>query len=128
METEKMAEVSTIEKLLTRNLFEVFGERDLARRQAAIKELYAEGSVFSNPHGRHLGHEALDGAIASLDERLPDYVFKNMSAPQSLQDSGRLAWSFGPPEEPERVTGLDVIVVRGDRIAALYTFLDKPPA
>jgi hypothetical protein len=51
-----------------------------------------------------------------------------MSAPQSLQDSGRLAWSFGPPEEPERVTGLDVIVVRGDRIAALYTFLDKPPA
>jgi hypothetical protein len=33
METEKMAEVSTIEKLLTRNLFEVFGQRDLARRQ-----------------------------------------------------------------------------------------------
>jgi hypothetical protein len=33
----------------------------------------------------------------------------------------------GPPGEPPRYTGLDVIIVRDERIAALYVFLDAPP-
>lgn len=124
-----MSEASAvIEKLLARNLLEVFGEHDPARRQAAIRELYVEDSVFSDPHGRHLGHEALDDAVAALHKLLPGYAFKTLAAPQTLEDSGRLAWAFGPPEDPQRVTGLDVIVVRGNRIAALYTFLDQPPS
>ncbi len=124
-----MSEASVvIETLLARNLLEVFGEHDPARRRAAIKELFVEDCAFTDPHGRHLGHEALDGAVTALHKLLPGYVFKTLGAPQTLEDSGRLAWAFGPPEDPERVTGLDVIVVRGNRIAALYTFLDHPPA
>jgi hypothetical protein len=59
---------------------------------------------------------------------LPGYAFKEIGPAQTLTNAGRLAWSFGPAEDPQRVTGLDIIVTRGDRIAALYTFLDKPPA
>jgi hypothetical protein len=117
---------STIERLLQRNLLEVFGEHDAAKRRAAIEELFVEDAVFSDPHGRHQGREALDGAVVALHELLPGYVFKEIGAAQTLTDSGRLAWSFGPAEDPQRITGLDVVVVRGDRIAALYTFLDKP--
>lgn len=124
-----MSESSAIiETLLARNLLDVFGERNSARREAAIRELYVEDSVFSDPHGRHLGHEELDGAVAALHKSLPGYRFKPLAAAQTLEDSGRLAWAFGPPEDPERITGLDVIVVRENRIAALYTFLDQPPS
>jgi hypothetical protein len=122
-----MADTSpAIEMLLKRNLLEVFGEHDLAKRRAAIEELFVEDLVFSDHHQRHVGREALDGAVAALHERLPGYAFKPIGAAQTLTDSGRLAWSFGPAEDPERITGLDVVVVRGDRIAALYAFLDEP--
>jgi SnoaL-like protein len=117
---------STIEMLLKRNLLEVFGEHDPAKRRAAINELYVEDPVFSDPHQRRVGREALDGAVVALHELMPGYAFKQIGAAQTLADSGRLAWSFGPAEDPRRITGLDVIVVRGDRIAALYTFLDEP--
>jgi hypothetical protein len=121
-----MADAPTIEMLLTRNLLEVFGEHDPARRRAAIEELFVEDVVFSDPHQRLVGREALDGAVAALHELLPGHVFRQIGAAQTLTDSGRMAWSFGPAEEPERITGLDVVIVRDDRIAALYTFLDKP--
>jgi hypothetical protein len=119
---------STIEILLKRNLLEVFGEHDAAKRRAVIEELFVEDAVFSDPHQHHQGRETLDGTVAALHELLPGYVFKEIGAAQALKDSGRLAWSFGPAEDPQRITGLDVVVVRGDRIAALYTFLDKPTA
>jgi hypothetical protein len=124
-----MSEASVvIETLLVRNLLEVFGEHDPAKRRAVIGELFTEDFTFTDPNGRNSGHEALDEAVTALHKLLPGYVFKTRAPPQTLEDAGRLAWAFGPPEDPERVTGLDVIAVRGGRIAALYTFLDHPPA
>jgi hypothetical protein len=45
-------------------------------------------------------------------------------APQALHNAGRLAWGSGPRGEKPDYTGLDVIIVRNDKIAALYVFLD----
>ena len=39
----------SISTLLTRNLQDVFGENDPARRRAAIDELYTEDGVFYDP-------------------------------------------------------------------------------
>ena len=47
---------------------------------------------------------------------------------QVKADAGRIAWAFGPPHEPRRITGLDVAVVNAGRISALYTFLDSTGA
>jgi hypothetical protein len=44
-----------------------------------------------------------------------------------VQDGGRIAWGSGPAFEPPRYTGLDVIIAREGKIAALYVFLDSPP-
>jgi hypothetical protein len=41
---------------------------------------------------------------------------------------GRLAWGSGPPGGKPDYTGLDVLIVRGDKIAALYVFLDSMPS
>jgi hypothetical protein len=37
--------------LLTRNLHDVFGENDTARRRAAIDEIFTEDCVFYDPKG-----------------------------------------------------------------------------
>jgi hypothetical protein len=118
----------TIETLLKRNLHEVFGQRDPARRAAAIEALFTPDCVFSDPHGHYVGRAALDDAVIALQERFSGPAFSEIGAPEALQDSGRLAWSFGPPNDPQRVTGLDVIVVNAGRIAALYTFLNPARA
>jgi len=41
----------SISTLLTRNLHDVFGENDPARRRAAIDEIFTEDCVFYDPKG-----------------------------------------------------------------------------
>ena len=120
--------VDSIEKLMVRNLHEVFGEPDSTRRSAAIEALFEPDCIFSDPRGRHLGHRALEAAVVSLRAEFPDYAFSQIGSVDALQDSGRLAWAFGPPHEPRRITGLDVAVVNLSRISALYTFIDRSVA
>ncbi len=121
-----MSEV--IEKLLIRNLHEVFGEHDSHHRRTAIAQIYTEDCIFEDHFGQNVGHAAIDAAVANLQAKFPAYVFSEAGPVQRLQVSARLPWHFGPPEEPGRISGVDFVIVRGDRIAALYVFLDEPPS
>lgn len=118
---------TTIETLLTRNLFEVFGEADPIKRRAVIGEIWAEDGVFVDPHGRHIGHDAIDKAVASLHAALPNYVFHEIASAQALVGAGRIGWSHGPVGEPPKVTGEDIAIVRNGRIVELFAFIDNVP-
>jgi len=122
------ADVSGIETLLNRNLPEVFGEGDPARRRSAIQELYTEDCVLYVPPGTFVGHDALDKFAGDLRATHPHYVYTPHGAPQVLHNSGRLAWGSGPKGETPAYTGVDFIIVRDGKIAALYVYLDLPPA
>jgi hypothetical protein len=63
-----------------------------------------------------------------LQAQFPDHAFTALGEVDALEDYGRLAWAFGPPDNPQRVTGLDVAIVVDGRISALYTFLDTHSA
>jgi hypothetical protein len=117
----------TIETLLKQNLHAVFGERDPIARRAVIASIWSEDGIFIDPNGKHVGHAALDEAVAQLYAQFPDFVFSELSPAQAFHDIGRLAWGFGPPNHPPTVTGLDVVVVTKNRLSALYTFLDPSP-
>jgi hypothetical protein len=115
---------NTIENLLTRNLLEVFGESDAVKRRLAIAALWAEDGVFVDPFGSYVGYTALNEAVSQLHAKFPGFRFAPIGAPQAFYDVGRLAWGHGPVGGPPKVTGLDVVTVRDDRIAALYAFID----
>ena len=117
-----------IRELLNRNLQEVFGEGDAARRRAAIKELYTDDCVLDAPPGVFVGRDALDKFAGDLRATHPRFVYTPHGEPQALHNAGRLAWGSGPRGEEPDYTGLDVIIVRGDKIAALYVFLDSIPS
>jgi len=114
-----------IYELLNRNLQDVFGEGDAARRRAAIEDLYTDDCVLDVPPGVFVGHDALDKFAGDLRATHPHFVYTPHGAPQAL---GRLAWGSGPRGEKPDYTGLDVIIVRDDKIAALYVFLDTMPS
>ena len=114
-----------IHELLLRNLQEVFGEGDAAQRRAAIAELYTEDCELYMPPGKFVGREALNKFAGDLRATHPHFVYTPRGEAQALQNAaGRLAW--GPRgEEPDCNTGLDVIIVRDGKIAALYAFLNS---
>ena len=112
-----------IHELLRRNLQEVFGEGDAVRRRAAIDELYTEDCVLYVPPGTFVGREALDKFAGDLRATHPHFAYMPHGEPQALHNAGRLAWA----EAPE-YTGMDVIIVRDGKIAALYVFLDSIPS
>ena len=113
-----------IHELLSRNLQEVFGEGDAARRRAAIEDLYTDDCVLGAPPGVFVGHDALDRFAGDLRATYPHFAYMPHGEPQALHNAGRLAWGSGPRGEEPDYTGVDVIIVRGEKIAALYVFLD----
>jgi hypothetical protein len=61
---------------------------------------------------------------AISERRIPHYVYTPHGAPQVLHNSGRLAWGSGPKGEAPQYTGVDFIIARDGKIAALYVYLD----
>jgi hypothetical protein len=117
-----------IHELLHRNLQEVFGEGDAVRRRAAIDELYTEDCVLYVPPGTFIGREALDKFAGDLRATHPHFAYTPHGEPQALHNAGRLAWGSGPRGEAPEYTGMDVIIVRDGKIAALFVFLDSIPS
>jgi hypothetical protein len=117
-----------IHELLKRNLQEVFGEADPARRRAAIEELYTDDCVVHLPPGVFVGHDALDKLAGEVRATHPHFVYTPHGQPQALHNAGRLAWGSGPRGEKPDYTGVDVIIVRDDKIAVLYGFFDSMPS
>ena len=111
-------------ELLHRNLQEVFGEGDAARRRAAIDQFYTGDCLLSVPPGVFVGRDALDKFAGNLRATHPSFVYTPHGEAQVVQDCGILAWGSGPAGEAPDYTGLDVIIVRDGRIAALYVFLN----
>jgi len=117
----------SISTLLTRNLHEVFGENDPARRRAAIGEIWAEDGVFYDPHGVHRGRDEIDRVAGAIKALHPDFRYQPTGEPVELGNGGRLQWVSGRPGEAPAYAGTDFIIVRDGRIAAIYLFFDKLP-
>ena len=118
----------SISTLLTRNLHDVFGENDPARRRAAIDELWTEDGVFYDPSkGVYQGRNAIDRVAGAIKATHPDFRYQPIAEPEEVGDGGRLQWVSGPPGEAPAYAGTDFIVARDGRIAALYLFFDKLP-
>jgi len=121
----------SISTLLTRNLHEVFGENDQARRRAAIDEIFTEDCVFYDPMGGvYRGRDELDriaGAVRATHLDFRYQPIKPIAEPQEVGNGGRVQWLEGRPGEAPAHAGTDFIVARDGRIAAVYLFFDKLP-
>ncbi|WP_338690050.1 nuclear transport factor 2 family protein [Bradyrhizobium sp. 26S5] len=116
----------TLGPLMERNLHEVFGQPDSARRAVAIAEIYAANCTFFEAGERIVGRDALNAKIERILQDAPGFVFGATGSAEVNHDLGRLRWQLGPAGAPPLVTGMDVAIFEYGRIRALYTFLDKP--
>ena len=118
----------SITTLLTRNLQDVFGENDPARRRAAIDEIFTEDCVFYDPKtGVHRGRDEIDRIAGAIKATHPDFRYQPIAEAEELGNGGRIQWVSGPPGEAPAYAGTDFIIVRDGRIAAVYLFFGKLP-
>ncbi len=118
-----------LETLLTRNLHEVFGENDAARRRAAIEDIFHEDAVFYEPAGVHRGWDEIDSVAGIVKAMHPEYRYTPIRPVEQLHDrAGRIQWVSGAPDAPPEYAGTDVIVARDGRIETIYLFFDALPA
>ena len=118
----------SISSLLTRNLQEVFGENDPARRRAAVQELYTEDGVFYDPgKGAYRGRDEIDRIAGEIRATHPDFRYQTIAEPEEAGNGGRVRWVAGHPGEAPAYAGTDFIIARDGRIVAIYLFFDKLP-
>ena len=92
-------------------------------RSKAIAANYTDDVIWTDPDGTTQGHEAMNEQAQKLLQRMPDFVFSAAGPVHVSRDLGLLAFNLGVPEQPPAVSGIDVALVRGGRIARLYTLL-----
>ena len=118
----------SISTLLTRNLHDVFGENDPARRRAAVDEIFTEDCVFYDPtSGAHRGRDEIDRVADAIKATHSDFRYQPIGEPEELGNCGRIRWVAGRPGEAPAYAGTDFIIVRDGRIAAVYLFFDNLP-
>jgi hypothetical protein len=123
---ETTAMFYSISTLLIRNLRDVFGEDDAARRRAAIDEMFVEDCVFYDPNGGvYRGRDEIDRIAGAIKATHPDFRYQPIAEPEELGDGGRVRWVSGRPGEAPAYAGTDFIIARDGRIAAIYLFFDK---
>ena len=113
----------SISTLLTRNLHEVFGENDPARRRAVIEEIFTKDCVFYDPMGGvYRGRDEIDRIAGTVRATHLDFRYQLLAEPEEVGDSGRVQWVEGRRGEAAAYAGTDFIIARDGRIAAIYLF------
>ncbi|HEV8001502.1 MAG TPA: nuclear transport factor 2 family protein [Planctomycetaceae bacterium] len=119
--------MSSISTLLTRNLHDVFGENDAARRRAAIDETFTDDCVFYEPRGLHRGRDEIGRVAGAIKATHPDFRYQPIAEPEELGNGGRIQWLSGRPGEVPAYAATDFIIARDARIAAVYSLFREAP-
>src|SRR2546421_2853518 len=117
----------SISTLLARNLHDVFGENDPARRRAAIDEIWTEDGVFYEPRGVYRGRDEIDRVAGAIRATHPDFRYQPIAAPEELGNGGPIQWVSGRPGEAPAYPRTEFIIAPDGPIAAPYLFFDKLP-
>lgn len=65
-------------------------------------------------------------AADGLAKKFPNFIFTERGEIMAFHGVGKLDWGYGPAGAEAVITGIDVLVIKGDKIGALYTFVDPP--
>src|SRR3989440_13037187 len=117
----------SISTLLARNLHDVFGENDPARRRAAIDEIWTEDGVFYEPRGVYRGRDEIDRVAGAIKATHPGFRYQPIAGLEETGNGGRVQWVSGRPGEAAAYAGTDFTISRDGRIAALISFSTSYP-
>ena len=115
------------DQLLHANLERVFNERNAARRDAAIAELFVAAPVMYEPAATVQGRGNISDVAGKLLAQFgPDFSFVPDGPAVGHHGFAVLRWHAGPKGGPVAVTGADAAEIEGGRINRLWVLLNPP--
>src|SRR5207245_9457994 len=109
---------NSISTLLIRNLSDVFGENDPARRRVALDELWNEDGVFYDPSkGAFRGRDEIDRIAGAIKATHRDFQYQPISEPEELGNGGRVNWVAAHPGAPPAYARTCSLLPRDGRLA-----------
>jgi hypothetical protein len=120
-----MDDPNDLSALMHSNLVGIFGQRDAARRQEAMRRTYSEDIDFTDPEGTVHGYGAVNMQVQKVVDNAPEsFVFAPDGPLYVLADTrAALPWAFGPVNGPSAARGIDIATIANGRITSLLTLL-----
>ena len=106
---------------------DVWNERDSAKRRALIAGLWAEDAAFRDPIAAGDGLAGIDAVIEGVQNRFPDFRFRQLGAADGFGDYVRLSWGLGPDGGDAPIKGSDFLELTGARLQKVTGFFDQLP-
>jgi hypothetical protein len=129
-----MSELSTAlaepdyDRLLRANLDRVFSERDPAKRERALDELFVAEPVLYEPTAVVTGRAAISEVAGALLKQFgPSFHFVPDGTALGHHGLGVLRWRSASEGETPTISGADVAEIVGGRIARLWVMLATIP-
>ena len=111
-------------ELLRHPLEQIFSEPDFTKREAMMRDAYAENSVWLHPGGRLVGIDAIRSAAEEIRENFIGYRYYVVSDMQAMHNVAMCRWGSSIPGEQFHYTGTDDLEERDGRVQIFYTFID----
>lgn len=116
-------------KLLKESLLNIWNDRDAVARRKVMQEIYAADITFyeNNQAAAITGHEAINELIEQLQKDWPvEFSFQLTGPAQINHEVQHIAWTLGTPGAPPAASGMDIAMIKNDKIQSLYLFLNSP--
>ncbi|AFL89880.1 hypothetical protein Terro_3668 [Terriglobus roseus DSM 18391] len=111
--------------VIVRNLLEVFNEKDETKRLQVLQELYVPEAVFFEDDASFKGHEAINLRVTEVLQTLPpSALFRAAGAVTQNHNLARLPWTLALEDGSVLASGMDIVTLEGERITALYIFIN----
>ena len=125
--TDESSAIADVDSLVGRYT-RAWNETDPSARRSAVEEIWTGDGTYRDPRTTVVGHEAIDGWIAAVQERFPGFTFTVSGDVDAHHDVARIPWELGPAGGAAVLAGIDVAVLTADgRIRDVYGFFDTVP-
>jgi hypothetical protein len=105
----------------------LWNERDTTQRRALLARQWTDDASYVDPLMRAESHDGIEGLIAGVQQRFPDFRFRLRGRADGHGNHVRFSWSLGPEAADGPIEGTDVVELADGRIRRVTGFLDKVP-
>ncbi|KAF1045153.1 MAG: hypothetical protein GAK35_01479 [Herbaspirillum frisingense] len=113
--------------IIAHSYLDTWNATDSLQRRALLESAWSEAPSYVDPMMSGSGREQIDGLIAAVQKRFPEWKSSLVGTPDLHGAYLRFSWSLGPEGVDGPVKGTDFVVLEEGRIKAVTGFLDQIP-
>src|SRR6218665_2664001 len=104
----------------------LWNEADPTQRCQLLEANWTADATYVDPMMQGRGPAEIDGLVAGVKARFPNFAFKLIGKPDGHGDHVRFSWSLGPGDFVDApIEGTDIVLMREGRIQSVTGFLDR---